>query len=182
AGKALALTALLAIVALIGGGLVLVLVPFAVAAPLALAIVVTEGVVALPPIVVLTVVLALRLRARGALVPILALPMLVPHLVAAWMTLEWYPPDAAVGNVVRILYVHVVNAWLAYLAFVVVFLASVAYLWPKDLVFHAIAVASAEIGVLFTGLTLVPGSIWADPTWGVWWSWEPRLITTAVMF
>ena len=83
AGKALALTALLAIVALIGGGLVLVLVPLAVAAPLALAIVVTAGVVALPPIVVLTVVLALRLRARGALVPILALPMLVPHLVAA---------------------------------------------------------------------------------------------------
>jgi heme exporter protein C len=65
---------------------------------------------------------------------------------------------------------------------VVVFVASVAYLWTKRLVFDAIAVASAEIGVLFTGLTLVLGSIWARPTWGVWWSWEPRVITTAVMF
>ena len=86
------------------------------------------------------------------------------------------------GNVVRILYIHVANAWLAYLAFVVVFLASIAYLWTKRPVFDAIAVASAEIGVLFTGLTLVLGSIWAKPTWGVWWSWEPRVVTTAVMF
>ena len=86
------------------------------------------------------------------------------------------------GNVVRILYVHVANAWLAYVAFVIVFVASVAYLWTKRPLFDAIAVASAEIGVLFTGLTLVLGSIWARPTWGVWWSWEPRVITTAVMF
>jgi heme exporter protein C len=48
--------------------------------------------------------------------------------------------------------------------------------------FDAIAVASAEIGVLFTGLFLVAGSIWAKPTWGVWWTWEPRLVTTAIMF
>src|SRR5439155_1008080 len=106
----------------------------------------------------------------------------VALFVALWMALIWSPPDVAMGNVVRILYVHVANAWLAYLAFAVVFLASVAYLWTKRLVFDAIAVASAEIGVLFTGLTLVLGSIWARPTWGVWWSWEPRLITTAVMF
>ena len=64
----------------------------------------------------------------------------------------------------------------------IVFLASIAYLWTKRLVFDAIAVASAEIGVLFTALTLVLGSIWAEPTWGVWWSWEPRVVTTAVMF
>jgi len=118
------------------------------------------------------------LRAR----PFLGAASLVALFVALWMALVWSPPDAAMGNVVRILYVHVANAWLAYLAFVVVFLASIAYLWTKRPVFDAIAVASAEIGVLFTGLTLVLGSIWARPTWGVWWSWEPRVITTAVMF
>jgi heme exporter protein C len=114
--------------------------------------------------------------------PFLGAASVVALFVALWMALVSSPPDAAMGNVVRILYVHVANAWLAYLAFVVVFLASVAYLWTKKLVFDAIAVASAEIGVLFTGLTLVLGSIWARPTWGVWWSWEPRVITTAVMF
>ena len=118
------------------------------------------------------------LRAR----PFLGAASLVALFTALWMALVWSPPDAAMGNVVRILYVHVANAWLAYLAFVVVFLASIAYLWTKRPVFDAIAVASAEIGVLFTGLTLTLGAIWARPTWGVWWSWEPRVITTAVMF
>ena len=114
--------------------------------------------------------------------PWLGAASLVALAVATWMALLGSPRDAAMGDVVRILYVHVPNAWLAYLAFVVVFLASVGYLWTKRPVFDAIAVASAEIGVLFTGLTLVLGSIWARPTWGVWWSWEPRLVTTAVMF
>ena len=114
--------------------------------------------------------------------PVLGAASVVALFVALWMALIWSPPDASMGNVVRILYVHVANAWLAYLAFVVVFLASVAYLWTKRPVFDAIAVASAEIGVLFTGLTLILGSIWARPTWGVWWSWEPRVVTTAVMF
>ena len=120
----------------------------------------------------------IALRAR----PALGAASIVALFVALWMALIWSPPDAAMGNVVRILYVHVANAWLAYLAFVIVFLASVAYLWTKRPVFDAIAVASAEIGVLFTGLTLILGSIWAKPTWGVWWSWEPRVVTTAVMF
>jgi len=114
--------------------------------------------------------------------PVLGAASIVALFVALWMALIWSPPDAAMGNVVRLLYVHVANAWLAYLAFVVVFLASVAYLWTKRPLFDAIAVASAEIGVLFTGLTLILGSIWARPTWGVWWSWEPRVVTTAVMF
>jgi heme exporter protein C len=114
--------------------------------------------------------------------PFLGAASAVALFVALWMALLWAPPDAAMGNVVRILYVHVANAWLAYLAFVVVFVASIAYLWTKRPLFDAIAVSSAEIGVLFTGLTLVLGSIWARPTWGVWWSWEPRVITTAVMF
>jgi heme exporter protein C len=98
------------------------------------------------------------------------------------MALVWAPPDAVQGEVQRVMYVHVPSAWTAYLAFVVVFLASMAWLWARRHVFDAVAVASAEIGVLFTGLALVTGSIWAKPTWGVWWTWEPRLLTTAVMF
>jgi heme exporter protein C len=103
-------------------------------------------------------------------------------ILASWMGLVWAPTDAVQGDVYRVIYVHVPTAWLAYLAFVVVFLASVGWLWTRRPWFDALAVASAEIGVLFTGLFIVAGSIWAKPTWGVWWTWDPRLVTTAVMF
>lgn len=121
---------------------------------------------------------AFTLRLR----PWLGSVTLAVSAVALVMALVWAPPDAVQGEVVRVMYVHVPSAWLAYLAFVVVFIASVAWLWTRAPWTDAVAVASAEIGVLFTGLTLVQGSIWAKPTWGVWWTWEPRLLTTAAMF
>ncbi|MGH2604091.1 MAG: cytochrome c biogenesis protein CcsA [Dehalococcoidia bacterium] len=121
-------------------------------------------------------VLTMRIR------PALAIASIVAALVATAMALVWAPPDANQGEVARIMYVHLPSVYLAYLAFVVVFVASVGWLWSRRPAFDAVAVASAEIGVLFTGLVLVSGSIWAKPTWGVWWTWEPRLITTAVMF
>ena len=103
-------------------------------------------------------------------------------ILASWMGLVWAPTDAVQGDVYRVIYVHVPTAWLAYLAFFIVFLASIGWLWTRRPWFDALAVASAEIGVLFTGLFIVAGSIWAKPTWGVWWTWDPRLVTTAVMF
>jgi heme exporter protein C len=98
-------------------------------------------------------------------------------IMGLWVT----PPDAEEGNVFRIIYVHVPSAWLAYLSFAVVFVASVAYLITKKIRWDRLAVASAEVGVLFTALTLDLGSIWAKPTWGTWWTWDPRLTTTAVL-
>lgn len=123
-----------------------------------------------------------RALSGARLHPYLAGASILAGAVALFMALIWAPPDAVQGDVQRIMYVHVPAAWLAYLAFVVVFLASVAWLWGRSPLADAIAVASAEIGVMFTGLAIVLGSIWAKPTWGVWWTWEPRLITTAVMF
>ena len=98
-------------------------------------------------------------------------------IMALWVT----PPDAEQGDVFRLIYVHVPSAWLAYLAFSVVFAASVAYLRTKRTRWDRLAAASAEVGVVFTALTLVIGSIWAKPVWGTWWTWDPRLTTTAVM-
>ena len=123
-----------------------------------------------------------RTGARPRLAPFLGAVTLAAVVVSSAMALLWAPTDAVQGDVYRIMYVHVPSAWLAYLAFVVVFLASVGWLWSRRPWFDAVAVSSAEIGVLFTGLALVAGSIWAKPTWGVWWTWEPRLVTTAVMF
>ncbi|HKK08905.1 MAG TPA: cytochrome c biogenesis protein CcsA, partial [Gemmatimonadota bacterium] len=71
--------------------------------------------------------------------------------------------------------------WLAFLAFFVVFVMSVLYLIQRDARWDLIAASSAEIGVLFTALTLVLGSLWGKPIWGVWWTWDPRLTTTAIL-
>jgi len=114
--------------------------------------------------------------------PWLGVLAIVSSVIAMFMALVWAPTDAVQGDVYRILYVHVPLAWLAYLAFFIVFVASLGWLWTKRPWFDALAVASAEIGVLFTGMFIVAGSIWAKPTWGVWWTWDPRLVTTAVMF
>jgi heme exporter protein C len=91
------------------------------------------------------------------------------------------PPDAFQGNLQRLMYVHVPAAWLAYLAFFVVFVSSIAYLRTRRVRWDHLAHASAEIGVLFTALTIVLGSLWGKPVWGVWWTWDPRLTTTAIM-
>jgi heme exporter protein C len=92
------------------------------------------------------------------------------------------PADDVQGDLVRIMYVHVPAAWLAYLAFFVTFIGSIAYLLTRHLRWDGIAAASAEIGVYFTGLAIVLGMIWAKPTWGVWWTWDARLTLTAIMF
>lgn len=91
-------------------------------------------------------------------------------------------PDAIQGQLSRIMYVHVPSAWLAYLAFAVTMLASAMYLWKRDLAWDRRAHASAEIGVVFTGMAIGLGMIWAKPTWGVWWTWDARLTLTAIMF
>jgi heme exporter protein C len=101
--------------------------------------------------------------------------------VSAVLSLVIAPPDAAQGNVQRLMYVHVPAAWLAYLSFTMVFAASGLYLITKRGHWDRLAAASAEIGVLFTALTIVLGSIWGYPTWGTWWTWDPRLTTTAIM-
>ncbi len=92
------------------------------------------------------------------------------------------PADSVQGDLVRIMYVHVPAAWLAYLAFFVTFVGSVGYLISRNLLWDRLAAASAEIGVYFTGLAIALGMIWAKPTWGVWWTWDARLTLTAIMF
>lgn len=106
----------------------------------------------------------------------------VAGLVAAGvLALFVVPPDATQGDVARLLYVHVPSAWLAFASFGVVFLASVAYLRTKRTRWDRVAVSSAEIGVLFCVLTIVLGSLWGRPVWGTWWTWDPRLTTTAML-
>jgi heme exporter protein C len=93
------------------------------------------------------------------------------------------PPTREQGDYSRLIAIHPAVAWVAYLAFGVTALASVLYLWPRtrSRLWDLAAAASAEIGVVFTALTLLTGSIWGRATWGVWWTWDARLTTTALL-
>jgi heme exporter protein C len=105
----------------------------------------------------------------------------------AWLVafgLGFSPADRDQRESVRILYVHVPSAWLAYLAFVVTAVASGLFLFRRrhSLAWDRLAGASAEVGVLFMGITLVTGMLWGRLTWGVFWEWDARLTTTAFLF
>ncbi|WP_457636851.1 cytochrome c biogenesis protein CcsA [Oceanithermus sp.] len=91
------------------------------------------------------------------------------------------PPDAQQHYLIRILYVHVGAAWTAYLAFIVAMIYAVLYLWKQNPAYDRLSAASAEIGLLFMLLTLFGGMMWARPTWGVYWTWEPKLTTSAIL-
>lgn len=98
--------------------------------------------------------------------------------------LGFSPADRDQDDAVRIMYVHVPTVWIAYLAFTVTALCSALYLFGKkhSLGFDRFAGASAEIGVVFMALTLVTGMLWGRITWGVYWQWDARLTTTALLF
>ncbi|MDX2182615.1 MAG: cytochrome c biogenesis protein CcsA [Gemmatimonadaceae bacterium] len=91
-------------------------------------------------------------------------------------------PDRDMGHLQKIMYVHVPAAWASFIAFFVVFWASVTVLWKRSEQADLLNAAAAEAGAVMTGLTLVLGSIWGRPTWGVWWTWDARLTSTAVLF
>ena len=101
----------------------------------------------------------------------------------AWLGLFVTPPDEIQGENVRLLYVHPPIAWTMYLAFGICALASVLYLLPatRSRLWDLLAGSSAEIGVVFGLLTLATGSLWGRPTWGVWWTWDARLTSTALL-
>jgi heme exporter protein C len=86
------------------------------------------------------------------------------------------------GQLQRIFYFHVPSAWVAYLAFAIVFIASIAYLRTNARRWDLLAHASAEIGVVFCSLVLITGPIWANPVWGTWWVWDARLTSALVMW
>jgi heme exporter protein C len=92
------------------------------------------------------------------------------------------PPEADMGHLQKILYVHVPAAWNAFIAFFIVFWAGVTYLWKRNENADMLGSSAAEVGTVLTGLTLALGSIWGKPTWGTWWTWDARLTSTAVLF
>ena len=109
---------------------------------------------------------------------------LVALAATVWLGLWVTPPDRVQGNLARLVYVHPAIAWVAlYLSFGTATIASVLYLWPRTRSATAdrVAVSAMEVSLVFIALTLATGSIWGRPTWGVWWAWDARLTSTAIL-
>lgn len=123
------------------------------------------------------------MKIRGALRSYILLGVsFVLIMVSLFLIFIQVPTEATMGVIQRIFYFHVPMAWVAFLAFFVVFISSIMYLWKRDRKWDIIASSSAELGIVFTTLVLITGSVWAKPIWGVWWTWDARLTTTLVLW
>jgi heme exporter protein C len=104
-------------------------------------------------------------------------------MVASLFTIFLYAPiEKTMGIIQKIFYIHVASAFLSFFAFFLVFLASLLYLIRKDRRWDILAQSSGEIGIIFCTLVLITGPIWAKPVWNVWWTWDPRLTTTLILW
>src|SRR4051794_28316566 len=106
----------------------------------------------------------------------------VAILAALYVDFVVAPMEQQMGNVQRIFYFHVSSAWMMYVGFFLTAGASAVYLWKDSRAADRLAVAGAEVGVLFCTLVLITGPIWARPIWGVWWTWDPRLTMTVILW
>ena len=113
--------------------------------------------------------------------PLVALT-LFGMILSLYLALIYAPTEAVMGHIQRIFYFHMGAVWVATIAFTVVFIASIQYLRKESRFWDILALSSAEIGVLFTTLTIITGSIWAKPIWGTWWTWDPQLTTTFILW
>jgi heme exporter protein C len=102
-------------------------------------------------------------------------------VIALFMVFIYAPREAVMGDVQRVFYFHVAAGWVGAVAFLVTAIAGGVYLAKRDRKWDRVAVASVEIGVVFTFINIVSGSIWARPIWNTWWTWDPRLVTATIM-
>ncbi len=102
-------------------------------------------------------------------------------VIAAYMALVFAPMEAVMGNVQRIFYFHVSAGWAGMVGYLVALFAAIAYLRTGNRKWDIMEVAGVEIGLVFSFINIVTGSIWARPAWNTWWTWDPRLVTATVM-
>ncbi|HET7011426.1 MAG TPA: cytochrome c biogenesis protein CcsA [Anaerolineales bacterium] len=102
-------------------------------------------------------------------------------VIALYMVFFYAPLEAVMGEVQRVFYFHVAAGWVGALAFLVAAVAGVIYLARGGKRWDRVGLASVEVGIVFTLINIVSGSIWARPIWNTWWTWDPRLVTATVM-
>jgi heme exporter protein C len=122
----------------------------------------------------------MKLLSQRLLGPVTLVLLALTFWFGLWVT----PPDKIQGNLARLLYVHPAIAWVAlYLSFGTATIASALYLWKRSrsVVMDRVAHCAVEVSLVFIVLTLITGSLWGRPTWGVWWAWDARLTSTAIL-
>ena len=120
-----------------------------------------------------------KLRTAGLVMAVLGtLGILMVH----WMVFFWTPTEATMGIIQRIFYIHVPSAWVGFMAFGIVALCSAIYLWLGDERLDLAAVSAAEGGMIFTTVVLLTGPLWGRIAWGTYWTWEPRLTLTLLLW
>lgn len=108
--------------------------------------------------------------------------LLPAGVIGVYLAFLYAPPEQTMLDRQRIMYFHIASAWNAYLGFFVVFVASILYLRTSARRWDRLAYSSAELGVFFTSITLLSGMVWARSVWNVWWTWDPRLTTTLILW
>ena len=121
------------------------------------------------------------MRHKPVTLKILDLVSIILLFAAAYLAIVVAPTEKVMGEVQRVFYFHVGTAWVALIGFVFTAVLSVIYLVTKNLKWDRIQVAAVEVSVVFFLITIILGSIWARPAWNTWWTWDPRLTSTAIM-
>jgi heme exporter protein C len=103
-------------------------------------------------------------------------------IVAIYLIFLWSPIDTSVGLTQKIFYFHVPVGWLGMLSIFGVGISSSMFLITKNFKWDDLAFSFAQVGVIFASLIIITGALWAKPVWGVWWTWDPKLTTTVVLW
>ena len=101
--------------------------------------------------------------------------------VATYLVVIWAPTEAVMGHVQRVFYFHVSTGWVGAMGFLLAVFSGIMYLIKSDLKWDIIGLAGVEVGLVFSFINIVTGSIWARPIWNTWWTWDPRLVTATIM-
>ncbi len=123
----------------------------------------------------------MKIKKIEILLVFLLIVSLATTFVGSYIGLISSPPDSKQGDAVRIMYIHVPTAMWSLMAYTIMALVSFIYLWTHKKIFHLIANAIAPIGMIFTILCLITGSIWGKPMWGTYWTWDPRLTSELIL-
>jgi heme exporter protein C len=102
-------------------------------------------------------------------------------VLASLVVFTYAPLEATMGQVQKVFYFHLASAWVGMLGFLVAVVAGVAYLITSRRQWDIAGLAAIEVSLVFFFITIVSGSIWARPTWGTWWNWDPRLTSAAIV-
>ena len=114
--------------------------------------------------------------------PYLIFATIFAFVIGLYYSLFQSPPDYIQGDSMRIMYIHVPSAWFALMTYSILAGSCVLWFITRNPLFNVVARSIAQVGMVFTLMSLITGSIWGKPTWGVWWVWDARLTSMLILF